>query len=133
MKKLSNKLTAKQLTARIGAVMTTAMMMSMTALADGADLEKITQPIIELIRSVMGVALGLVVAVGALYCIVLGVKFAKAEEPQDREKAKAHLQNAIIGFVLIFVLILALYLVTPILADWVNEGTSTTVIDTSKL
>lgn len=133
MKKLSNKLTAKQLTARIGAVMTTAMMMSMTALADGADLEKITQPIIELIRSVMGVALGLVVAVGALYCIVLGVKFAKAEEPQDREKAKSHLQNAIIGFVLIFVLILALYLVTPILADWVNEGTSTTVIDTSKL
>ena len=133
MKKLSNKLTAKQLTARIGAVMTTAMMMSMTALADGADLEKITQPIIELLRSVMGVALGLVVAVGALYCIVLGVKFAKAEEPQDREKAKSHLQNAIIGFVLIFVLILALYLVTPILADWVNEGTSTTVIDTSKL
>ena len=133
MKKLSNKLTAKQLTARIGAVMTTAMMMSMTALADGADLEKITQPIIELIRSVMGVALGLVVAVGALYCIVLGVKFAKAEEPQDREKAKSHLQNAIIGFVLIFVLILALYLVTPILADWVNEGTSANVIDTSKL
>ncbi len=133
MKKLSNKLTAKQLTARIGAVMTTAMMMSMTALADGADLEKITQPIIELLRSVMGVALGLVVAVGALYCIVLGVKFAKAEEPQDREKAKSHLQNAIIGFVLIFVLILALYLVTPILADWVNEGTSTNVIDTSKL
>ena len=133
MKKLSKKMSAKQLTARIGAVMTTAMMMSMTALADGADLEKITQPIIELLRSVMGVALGLVVAVGALYCIVLGVKFAKAEEPQDREKAKSHLQNAIIGFVLIFVLILALYLVTPILADWVNEGTSTNVIDTSKL
>ena len=133
MKKLSKKLTAKQLTARIGAVMTTAMMMSMTALADGADLEQITQPIIDLIRSVMTVALGLVVAVGALYCIVLGVKYAKAEEPQDREKAKSHLQNAIIGFVLIFVLILALYLVTPILADWVNEGTSTNVIDTSKL
>ena len=128
MKKLSNKLTAKQLTARIGAVMTTAMMMSMTALADGADLEKITQPIIELLRSVMGVALGLVVAVGALYCIVLGVKYAKAEEPQDREKAKSHLQNAIIGFVLIFVLILALFLVTPLLADWVNESASTEVI-----
>ena len=133
MKKLSKKMSAKQLTARIGAVMTTAMMMSMTALADGQDLEKITQPIIDLIRSVMTVALGLVVAVGALYCIVLGVKFAKAEEPQDREKAKSHLQNAVIGFVLIFVLILALYLITPILADWVNEGTSTTVIDTSKL
>ena len=133
MKKLSKKLSAKQLTARIGAVMTTAMMMSMTALADGQDLEKITQPIIELLRSIMGVALGVVVAVGALYCIVLGVKFAKAEEPQDREKAKSHLQNAVIGFVLIFVLILALYLITPILADWVNDGVSQNVIDTSKL
>ena len=133
MKKLSKKMSAKQLTARIGAVMTTAMMMSMTALADGQDLEKITQPIIDLIRSVMTVALGLVVAVGALYCIVLGVKFAKAEEPQDREKAKSHLQNAVIGFVLIFVLILALYLITPILADWVNDGVSQNVIDTSKL
>ena len=133
MKKLSKKFTAKQLTARIGAVMATAMLMCTTALADGDDLEKITQPIIELLRSVMGVALGLVVAVGALYCIVLGVKFAKAEEPQDREKAKSHLQNAVIGFVLIFVLILVLYLITPILADWVNEGTSTNVIDTSKL
>ena len=133
MKKLSNKLTAKQLTARIGAVMTTAMMMSMTALADGADLEKITQPIIELIRSVMGVALGLVVAVGALYCIVLGVKFAKAEEPQDREKAKSHLQNAIIGFVLIFVLILALNLLPEILGNWVNDNAGSDVINTSKL
>ncbi len=133
MNKLSKKLTAKQLTARIGAVMTTALMMSMTVLADGQELEKITQPIIELLRSIMGVALGVVVAVGALYCIVLGVKFAKAEEPQDREKAKSHLQNAVIGFVLIFVLILALYLLTPILADWVNEGVDSNVIDTSKL
>ena len=133
MNKLSKKLTAKQLTARIGAVMTTALMMSMTVLADGQELEKITQPIIELLRSIMGVALGVVVAVGALYCIVLGVKFAKAEEPQDREKAKSHLQNAVIGFVLIFVLILALYLLTPILADWVNEGVKSEVIDTSKL
>ena len=130
MKKLSKKFTAKQLTARIGAIMATAMLMCIPALA-ADDLKKVTEPIIELLRSVMGVALGLVVAVGALYCIVLGVKFAKAEEPQDREKAKSHLQNAIIGFVLIFVLILALYLVTPILADWVNEGTSTTVIDTN--
>ena len=133
MKKLSKKMSAKQLTARIGAVMTTAMMMSMTALADGADLEKITQPIIELLRSVMGVALGLVVAVGALYCIVLGVKFAKAEEPQDREKAKSHLQNAIIGFVLIFVLILALNLLPEILGNWVNDSADSEILNTSNI
>ena len=69
--------------------------------------------------------LSIVGAVGALYCVVLGVKYAKAEEPQDREKAKSHLKNAIIGFVLIFVLMLALKLSMPILQNWVatNGGT----------
>ncbi len=61
-------------------------------------------------------------AAGALYCVVLGVKFAKAEEPQDREKAKGALKIAIIGFVLIFVLILALKLLMPIMVNWVNSN-----------
>ena len=61
-------------------------------------------------------------AAGALYCVVLGVKFAKAEEPQDREKAKGVLKIAIIGFVLIFVLILALKLLMPIMVNWVNSN-----------
>lgn len=37
-------------------------------------------------------------AIGAVYCILLGVKFAKAEEPQEHEKAKNHMKNAIIGY-----------------------------------
>ena len=61
-------------------------------------------------------------AAGALYCVVLGVKFAKAEEPQDREKAKGALKIAIIGFVLIFVLILDLKLLMPIMVNWVNSN-----------
>ena len=65
--------------------------------------------------------LAIVVAVGSLYCILLGVKFAKAEEPQEREKAKSHLKNAIIGFILIFVLIVVLNLLTPVMKNWVNE------------
>ena len=52
-----------------------------------------------------------------------GFEYAKAEEPQDREKAKGHLKSAIIGFVLIFVLMLALKLATPILQDWVTNNT----------
>ncbi|MCR5338268.1 MAG: pilin, partial [Lachnospiraceae bacterium] len=59
-------------------------------------------------------------AAGALYCVVLGVKFAKAAEPQEREKAKTALKNAIIGFVLIFVLILALNIMMPQMVNWVN-------------
>ena len=79
-------------------------------------------PVIGLIQSLMGPLLGLVGAVGSLYCIFLGVKFAKAVEPQDREKAKGALKNAIIGFVLIFILILALNLLMPVMVNWVNNN-----------
>ena len=63
-----------------------------------------------------------------LYCVVLGVKFAKAEEPQEREKAKGALKNAVIGFVLIFILILALNLLMPSMISWVNQQAGSTVI-----
>ena len=76
----------------------------------------------------MGPLLAIVGAAGALYCVVLGVKYAKAEEPQEREKAKGALKNAIIGFVLIFVLILALNLLMPIMINWVNQQAGSTVI-----
>ena len=65
------------------------------------------------IDSLKGPALTVVIALAAVYCIILGAKFAKAEEPQEREKAKAALKNAIIGFVLIFVLLVLLNGVRP--------------------
>ena len=85
--------------------------------------EEVAEPIIDLINSALTIILSLVFAVGAIYCVFLGVKFAKAEEPQDREKAKAHLKNAIIGFVLIFVLILALRLLAPVMTQWLSSNT----------
>lgn len=83
---------------------------------------EVVTPIVNLINSLVTPALLIVTAVGLLYCIVLGVKFAKAEEPQEHEKAKTHLKNAIIGYMLIFVLMLALKLGTPFLVDWVNSN-----------
>ena len=88
----------------------------------------VVAPIVSLLNSLMGPLLALVGALGALYCVVLGVKFAKAEEPQEREKAKGALKNAIIGFVLIFVLILALNLLMPVMIDWVNANASGNII-----
>ena len=88
----------------------------------------VAAPIVSLLNSLMAPLLAIVGAAGALYCVVLGVKFAKAEEPQDREKAKGALKNAIIGFVLIFVLILALNLLMPQMINWVNQQAGTTVI-----
>lgn len=88
----------------------------------GTNFDTITEPVVQLINSLLTPALSIVGAVGALYCVVLGVKFAKAEEPQDREKANGHLKSAIIGFVLIFVLMLALKLAMPILQNWVANN-----------
>ena len=82
---------------------------------------EIAEPIVKLIESLFAPAMAIVVAAGTLYCIVLGVKFAKAEEPQEHEKAKTHLKNAIIGFVLIFVLVVALRLSVGPLTTWMNS------------
>ncbi len=84
--------------------------------------DKVIAPIVELLNSILTPMLAIVFAVGSLYCVVLGVKYAKAEEPQDREKAKGALKNAIIGFVLIFVLILALTLLKDPMVEWVNRN-----------
>ena len=83
--------------------------------------EQIALPIVKLIENLFAPAMAIVVAAGTLYCIVLGVKFAKAEEPQEHEKAKTHLKNAIIGFVLIFVLVVALRLSVGPLTTWMNN------------
>lgn len=82
---------------------------------------QIAEPIVGLLNQLMGPLLMVVAALGSLYCVVLGVKYAKAEEPQDREKAKGALKNAVVGFLLIFVLILALNLLMPSMIAWVNQ------------
>ena len=116
---------------RMGSMFLVAMMMMAFlvtpafAAETGTNFDSITKPIVDLIDSLLTPALAIVGAVGSLYCVVLGVKYAKAEEPQDREKAKGHLKSAIIGFVLIFVLMLALKLAIPILQDWVTNNTTT--------
>ena len=120
MKNLLNKINKKMIA---GSTMAT-VSLSGTAFATGANLDGAVKPIVALINSMMGPALALVGAIGSLYCVLLGVKFAKAEEPQEREKAKSHLKNAIIGFVLIFVLILALNLSMEPLIAWVENNTS---------
>ncbi len=86
--------------------------------------EGISKPIVDLLNMVMGPLIAIVGAVGAIYCVILGVKLAKAEEQQDREKAKGALKNAIIGFVLIFVLVVALKVSLPLFEQWMETASS---------
>ena len=127
MKKIYEKLLGLALT-----ISTAIMLLPVTAFAQGTslkddykagtgpDFDAVTSPIVDLIDSLLGPAIAIVGALGTVYCVILGAKFAKAEEPQEREKAKSHLKNAIIGFVLIFVLIVVLKGAIKPLTNWVN-------------
>ena len=90
--------------------------------------DSVIKPVVELLNNLMTPLLAIVGAAGALYCVILGVKYAKAlayltpRMTQYREKAKGALKNAIIGYVLIFVLLVVLKLVTPVLTEWVQKN-----------
>jgi len=84
------------------------------------NLNHVLAPVLEVLNAILWPAIGLVGAVGTIYCIVLGVKLAKSDEAGSREKAKKDLIGAIIGFVVIFVLIVGLKVLMPILQDWVS-------------
>ena len=94
------------------------------AFAAGANFAAVAAPVIDLLNSLLGPLMLIVGAAGSLYCILLGVKYARAEEPQDREKAKQHLKSAIIGFILIFVLIVVLNLLMGPMMTWVENSSS---------
>ena len=82
------------------------------------DLNSIIQPVLDLCKTLVPIMLAVVGAVGALWCILLGVKYARADDPQEHEKAKKGLVNAIVGFVLIFVLLIMLKIGTNVLTGW---------------
>ena len=104
-------------------VVSAVRMTALTAFAaEETKLEEITAPIIGLLKNVLNVLIPVVAAAGAIFCVFLGIHYAKAEEPQEREKAKAHLKNAIIGFFLIFILIVVLDIGTGVMVDWMNDN-----------
>ena len=52
----------------------------------------IAAPIVSLLNSLMEPLLLIVGALGSLYCVILGVKYAKAEEPQVQVQTKMQSQ-----------------------------------------
>ena len=93
------------------------------------DFEKVVSPVVLLIKQLLRPLLLLVGAGGFLYCVILGVKYATAEEPQEREKRKQAIKTAIIGYLLIFILVVMLYIATPQMTNWMEAnigGTTTT-------
>lgn len=85
------------------------------------DLEKIVNPLLQFCQVLVPVMLAVVGALGSIWVILLCVKFSRADEPQEHEKAKKALKNAIIGFVLIFILLIMLRVGLNVFEDWWNN------------
>ena len=94
------------------------------ATQQGADLTAVVNPVVGLINSLINPLLLLVGAGGGVYAIILGVKYATAEEPQEREKRKQAIKTFLIGYVLIFVLMVVLKLSMNPLQQWMKNSTS---------
>ncbi len=84
------------------------------------DFAPIIKPVLDVLNAILYPAIAIVGAVGTIYCVFLGVKVAKSDEQNSREKAKKDLIGAVIGFLIIFVLIVGLKIAMPILLDWVK-------------
>lgn len=98
------------------------------AAAVDIDLDPAVHPVLNLINKLVNPLMLLVGAGGVIFCIIMGVKYATAEEPQEREKRKQALKTAIIGYLLIFVLVVILKLSIGPLTNWmVGNSTATTV------
>ena len=114
--------------------MTELMLIAASSASNAADnpFMEMAQPVVSLLNMVITPALLIVGALGAIFCILLGVKYAKAEEPQDREMAKHSLKNAIIGFVLIFVLLVGLRIGLPAMTNWYENSASSSTTSSSQ-
>lgn len=90
------------------------------------ELDSAVHPVLTLINRLINPLLAIVGAGGVIFCIVMGVKYATAEEPQEREKRKQALKTAIIGYLLIFILVVILKLSIDPLTNWMVGNTETT-------
>lgn len=62
-------------------------------------------------NTVMPVLLGVVGLFGIIYCIILGVNYAKAEDTNAREEAKKRFVGAIVGIVVAAILMAIIWIV----------------------
>jgi len=66
-------------------------------------------PIYDFIDTFGPFLIGMLLGVGVLYCVILGVQYAKAEKGDERDIAKKKAVNAAVSFGIIIILIVMLY------------------------
>jgi len=87
----------------------------------------LVSPILNLVNNYTGALLMIVSSLGAIQCIFLGVRFAKAQDPEEATQARKNLRDFVIGFFLIFVLLAAMRAGMPGLCKWMEENTKVSI------
>ena len=82
-------------------------------LSASGDINSPSSPIYNAITLIGPYALGVITLLCMIYGIILGVKFAKAEDAEGRKKLQKTLINFAIGAISIYVLIIILYAIRP--------------------
>lgn len=90
-------------------------------LASGTQGANAVDPLYDAISTIGPYAIGVVLVLGIIYGIIIGVKFAKAEDAKERAALQKVLVNGIIGFVAVVVLLGILYAIRGPLVTWMNS------------
>lgn len=93
----------------------------MAAILSAISFDPVVKPVLEIINAMLWPIIAVVAAVGTVYSVFLGVKIAKSDEQNSREKAKKDLINFLIGIGVIAALLVGLKIVVPILQSWVSS------------
>ncbi len=87
-------------------------------LASSSQAESATTPLYDAISTIGPYAIGVVLVLGLIYGVIIGVKFAKAEDSKERATLQKALINGIIGFITILILVVILYAIREPLNKW---------------
>ena len=79
------------------------------------------ETLVKAIFKILGPVLTLVAVAGIIYAIVVGVKFAKADDKSQRDEAKQKLITVIVGIVVTAVLIALFYWVSINITEWIAD------------
>ena len=82
-----------------------------------------------IVNVVLPVIMAFLLLVGMFYGIQLGVKYARAEEDDDKKKAKASLINVVVGVLIaiVFIAVIQVLLNSSIIEDLFGSGVPGTI------
>jgi len=86
------------------------------------NLSSVVTPILTELNRLFVPLMAIVTAIGVIYCIILGIKYIRAAEPQEHQKAVDAIKNAILGIALAYILLVVMNLSIGPLTAWVNSN-----------